>query len=56
MEIGHQPILSRVAQFDTWASRKRKTLRALHQPQKVLVVELFSFALPDEPGADMAPC
>jgi hypothetical protein len=30
---------------------KEKTFRALHQPQKVLVVELISFALPDAPGA-----
>jgi len=51
MEMGHQPILLRIAQFDALTRRKRKTFRALHQPQKVLVVELFSFALPDEPGA-----
>ena len=30
---------------------KEKTFRALHQPQKVLVVELLLFALPDVPGA-----
>ena len=30
---------------------KEKTPRAPFQPQKVLVVELFSFALPDAPGA-----
>jgi len=56
MEIGHQPILSQVAQFDTWASRKRKTLRALHQPQKVLVVELICLPYPMRRAPALAPC
>jgi len=46
MEMGHQPILSRIAQFDAWTLRKRKTFRALLQPQKVLVVELICLPYP----------
>jgi hypothetical protein len=47
------PILSRVnvrGRFN--AALKGKNLSRMHQPQKVLVVEL-SFALPDAPGLNV---
>ncbi|HZI61310.1 MAG TPA: hypothetical protein VFD62_11380 [Pyrinomonadaceae bacterium] len=51
MEIGHQPILSRVAQFDTWASRKRKDPSRASSAAKGLGRGADLFALPDAPGA-----
>jgi len=50
MEIGHQPILSRITKF-TRERREKKDLSRASSAAKVLVVELIRFALPDAPGA-----